>query len=80
MFITKRSVLFLTLLVCTPAVFCADQPAAFDPLKKIQLQLLEKLTQEELRKVRCAEFAAERGYTPSELELTMHEWYKNRPY
>jgi hypothetical protein len=80
MFATKKSFFFLMLLLCAPAIFCADKPRTFDPLKKIQLQLLEKVIQGELRKVKCTEFATERGYEPSELELTMYEWYKNRPY
>lgn len=80
MIATKKSIPFLVLLFCMPTVFCADKPRTFDPLKKIHLQLLEKVIQNELKKVQCAEFSAERGYEPSELELAMYEWYKNRPY
>jgi hypothetical protein len=78
--IRKKIFPFLALLSCTSVAFCADKPRTFDPLKKIQLQLLEKVIQGELRKVKCAEFAVERGYEPSELEFTMYEWYKNSPY
>lgn len=55
----KKSILFISLLLCTPALFCADLPPdPLDPLQSIELQPLEKWVQE---KVRDEQYATRRS-------------------
>lgn len=75
MFTTKKSILFIPLLLCASALFCADlPPRPLSPVQKIELNLLEKWVQEKVRNEQYAEL----GYRPSELEITMRKWYENR--